>query len=165
MPKITTFLTFKDHAEDAAKLYTSVFLNSRITDVSRYGEGAPVPAGTVMSVNFELDGHEFYALNGGPSFTFAEGISLFVSCETQQEIDEYSAKLIAGGGEQGPCGWLKDRFGVSWQIVPAVLGDLLGDKDQAKAKRAMQAMLGMKKLDIAELKRAHAGQEMATPRT
>ena len=155
MPKITTFLTFNDQAEDAAKLYTSVFKNSRITSISRYGEGAPFPKGTAMGVSFELDGQEFNGLNGGPSFTFAEGISLFVSCETQKEIDDYTAKLIAGGGEQGSCGWIKDRFGVSWQIVPAVLGALLGDKDPAKAGRAMQAMLKMKKLDIAELERAH----------
>lgn len=158
MPKITTFLTYDDQAEAAAKLYTSVFENSRITSVTRAGEA-------VMSVSFELDGHEFYALNGGPSFRFAEGISLFVSCETQQEIDDWSAKLTADGGEQGPCGWLKDRFGVSWQIIPRVLPELLGDKDPAKAQRAVQAMLGMRKLDIAELERAHAGQEKAVPRT
>lgn len=158
MPKITTFLTYNDQAEDAAKLYTSVFKNSRITDVS------PGPDGKVMSVSLELDGQEFYALNGGPSFTFAEGISLFVSCETQAEIDDYTAKLIAGGGEQGPCGWVKDRFGVSWQIIPRVLPELIGDEDPAKAQRALQAMLGMKKLDIAELQRAHAGAEPARAR-
>lgn len=165
MPKITTFLTYTDKAEEAAALYTSVFENSRITEVSRYGEGAPFPAGTAMSVSFVLDGREFMALNGGPSFTFSDGISLFVGCETQQQIDDYAAKLTAGGGEQGPCGWLKDRFGVSWQIVPNILGTLLGDRDAAKAQRALTAMLGMKKLDIAELKRAHAGQGTATPRT
>jgi predicted 3-demethylubiquinone-9 3-methyltransferase (glyoxalase superfamily) len=157
MPKITTFLTYNDQAEDAAKLYTSVFKDARITDVTRYGEGAPFPKGAAMGVSFELEGQPVYAMNGGPSFTFAEGISLHVSCETQQEIDDYSAKLIAGGGEQGPCGWLKDRFGVSWQIVPRILAELLGDKDAAKAQRAMQAMLGMKKLDIAGLRRAHDG--------
>lgn len=165
MSKITTFLTFNDQAEEAAKLYTSVFPNSRITNVSRYGEGGPGPKGSVMSINFELDGQEFYALNGGPTFKFEEGISLFVSCESRREIDDYTAKLTVGGGEQGPCGWLKDRFGVSWQIVPRIIGELLGDKDPAKAQRAMQAMLGMKKLDIAELKQAHAGQGAATPRT
>jgi predicted 3-demethylubiquinone-9 3-methyltransferase (glyoxalase superfamily) len=158
VPKITTFLTYNDQAEDAAKLYTAVFPNSRITETSRYGEGGPGKKGAVMSVNFELDGQEFYALNGGPTFAFAEGISLFVSCDTQKEIDDYSAKLIAGGGEQGPCGWLKDRFGVSWQIVPRVLGALLGDKDPQRASRALSAMLKMKKLDIAALQRAADGR-------
>ena len=154
MQRITTFLTYNTQAEDAAQLYTSVFKNSKIISTSRYGDGAPVPKGTVMSVIFELDGQRFHALNGGPSFKFAEGISLFVDCETQAEIDDYTAKLIANGGEQGPCGWIKDRFGVSWQIVPRVLGQLLGDKDQAKAGRVMQAMLKMKKLDIRGLQQA-----------
>lgn len=160
MPRITTFLTFDDQAEAAVALYTSVFKNSRITSTSRYGEGAPMPAGTLMSVEFELDGQRFMALNGGASFTFSQGMSLFVACETQQEIDEYSTKLTAGGGEQGPCGWLTDRFGVSWQIVPTILGSLIGDADPAKAQRAMQAMLGMKKLDIAALRRAHEGRSV-----
>ena len=164
MPRITTFLTFNDQAEAAVKLYTGVFKNSRITSTTRYGEGAPLPAGTLMSVEFELDGQPFMALNGGPSFAFSEGISLFVSCETQQEIDDYSAKLTAGGGQQGSCGWLTDRFGVSWQIVPTILGSLIGDADPAKAQRAMQAMLGMKKLDIAALRRAHEGRSTATAR-
>ena len=152
MQKITTFLTFNDQAEEAMQLYTTIFKNSRI--VSRM----PGPDGKVMSGEFELEGQRFSALNGGPSFTFAEGVSLFVSCETQQEIDDYSAKLIAGGGEQGRCGWLKDRFGVSWQIIPRVLGELLGDKDRARADRAIKAMLGMNKLDIAALERAAAGR-------
>ena len=154
MQRITTFLTYNTQAEDAAKLYTSVFKNSKIISTSRYGDGAPAPKGSVMSVIFELDGQRFHALNGGPSFKFAEGISLFVDCETQGEIDDYTAKLIANGGEQGPCGWIKDRFGVSWQIVPRVLGQLLGDQDQAKAGRVMQAMLKMKKLDIKTLQQA-----------
>ena len=154
MQRITTFLTYNTEAQDAAKLYTSVFKNSKIISTSRYGDGAPAPKGSVMSVIFELDGQRFHALNGGPSFKFAEGISLFVDCETQAEIDDYTAKLIANGGEQGPCGWIKDRFGVSWQVVPRVLGQLLGDKDQAKAGRVLQAMLKMKKLDIETLQQA-----------
>ena len=152
MQKITTFLTFKDQAEEAMKLYTSIFKNSRIVSTM------PGPDGKVMTGEFELDGQRFMALNGGPSFKFEQGISLFVSCDTQQEIDDYSAKLIAGGGSQGPCGWLTDEFGVSWQIIPRILGELLGDKDRAKADRAMKAMLGMKKLDIAGLERAHEGR-------
>jgi predicted 3-demethylubiquinone-9 3-methyltransferase (glyoxalase superfamily) len=153
MQKITTFLTFNDQAEAAARLYTSTFKNASITRISRYGEGAPVPAGMVMSVSFQLDGQEFMALNGGPHFTFANGISLFVTCETQAEIDSYWEKL-SEGGQEGPCGWLKDAFGVSWQIVPSALGRLLGDKDPEKAKRVMQAMLKMTKLDIAALEQA-----------
>ncbi|MBN8821884.1 MULTISPECIES: VOC family protein [unclassified Spirosoma] len=157
MQKITTFLTFNDQAEEAARLYTSLFKNSKITSISHYGEGAPAPAGRVMSVTFQLDGQEFSALNGGSYFKFAEGISLFVNCETQEEVDLYWEKL-SEGGEKGPCGWLKDRFGVSWQIVPSKLGQLLGDKDPEKAKRVMQAMLKMNKLDIATLEQAYAGE-------
>lgn len=157
MPKITTFLSYDNQAEDAAKLYTSVFPSSKITNTTRYGEGAPMPEGTAMTVEFELDGQPFVALNGGPHFKFTDAVSLSVSAETQAEIDEYSAKLIAGGGEQGPCGWIKDRFGLSWQITPPILGKLMGDKDPAKAARVMQAMLKMHKLDIAELKRAYEG--------
>jgi predicted 3-demethylubiquinone-9 3-methyltransferase (glyoxalase superfamily) len=148
MPKITTFLTFNDQAEAAATFYTSIFPNSSITTISRYGA-----AGTVMSVNFQFDGREFIALNGGPSFTFADGISLFVSCQNQQEVDEYWTKLSANGRE-GQCGWLKDQFGVSWQIVPTQLSQLLGNKDPEKAKRAMQAMLQMGKIDIHALEQA-----------
>lgn len=155
MQKITTFLTYNSQAEEAVNLYVSLFKNSRITNISRFGEGAPVPAGTVMSVAFELEGQEFMALNGGPHFTFSDGISLFVSCQTQAEVDELWEKLSAGG-EKGPCGWLKDRFGVSWQIIPTVLGELLGDKDPSKAQAALQAMLQMSKIDIAALRRAHA---------
>ena len=156
MHKITTFLTFDNQAEEAVNLYVSVFKNSKILNVSRYGEGAPVPTGTVMSVSFMLEGQEFMALNGGPHFTFSDGISLFVSCERQDEVDELWEKLSAGG-EKGPCGWLKDRFGVSWQIIPAALGQMLGDKDPQKSQRAMQAMLKMTKIDIAALRQAFEG--------
>jgi predicted 3-demethylubiquinone-9 3-methyltransferase (glyoxalase superfamily) len=148
MPKITTFLTYNDQAEAAATLYTSIFKNSEITRVSRSG-----PTGPVVSVIFQLDGQEFYALNGGPHFTFSPGISLFVTCNTQAELDEYWEKL-SEGGQKGQCGWLTDKFGVSWQIVPSRLGEILGNKDPEKAKRAMQAMLKMTKLDIAVLEAA-----------
>src|SRR5262245_47855584 len=148
MPRITTFLTYNNQAAEAAKLYTSIFKNSKVTSTS------PGPNGTVMSVTFELDGQPFYALNGGPSFKFAEGISLFVNVETQAEVDEYWSKLTADGGKPGSCGWLTDKFGVSWQIVPSILPKLLGDKDPQRAQRAVQAMLKMKKLDIAALQAA-----------
>lgn len=151
MQKIKTFLTFNDQAEAAATLYTSIFKNSKITQT--HYNGAAGPTRTVMSVSFLLDGQEFFALNGGPSFMFSTGISLFVSCETQEEVDDYWTKL-AEGGEPGRCGWLKDRFGVSWQIVPEALGRLLGDKDPEKAKRALQAMLKMSKIDIKALEEA-----------
>lgn len=154
MQRITTFLTYNDQAEEAANLYTSVFPNSRILNVSRYGEGGPMPAGMAMSAEFELDGQRFMALNGGPHFTFADGISLFVSCQTQQEVDELWDNLSAGG-EPGRCGWLKDKFGVSWQIIPNALGELLGDPNPQKAQAAMQAMLQMSKIDIPTLRRAH----------
>ncbi len=154
MQKITTFITFNDQAEEAVNLYVSVFKNSRILSMNRYGEGGPGPKGSVMSASFVLEGQEFTALNGGPTFTFGEGISLFVSCETQAEVDELWDKL-SEGGEKGPCGWLKDKFGVSWQIIPSALGQLLGDPDPAKAARVMQAMLKMTKIDIAGLRRAH----------
>jgi predicted 3-demethylubiquinone-9 3-methyltransferase (glyoxalase superfamily) len=156
MQKITTFLTFNDQAEEAVTFYTSIFKNSKIVSTSRYGEAGPGPKGSLMTATFQLEGQEFIALNGGPSFTFAQGISLFVSCETQAEVDELWEKLSAGGGKLR-CGWLEDRFGVSWQIVPTVLGKLLNDQDPAKAKRVLQAMLGMTKLDVAALKRAHEG--------
>jgi predicted 3-demethylubiquinone-9 3-methyltransferase (glyoxalase superfamily) len=164
LKKITTFLTFKDQAEEAAKLYTSIFKNSRIVSTSRYGEGGPVPKGGVMSANFELDGQEFIALNGGPSFTFSEGMSLYVDCEDQAEVDMYWKKLSEGGSE-GRCGWLTDRFGVSWQVIPRVLPQLLGDPDPAKAGRAMNAMLQMSKIDVAQLEQAAEGAAVeATPR-
>jgi predicted 3-demethylubiquinone-9 3-methyltransferase (glyoxalase superfamily) len=150
MPKITTFLTYDNKAEEAARYYTSIFEGGKIVSTM------PGPGGSVLGVTFELLGQTFIALNGGPSFTFSQGISLFVSCDTQAEIDRYWEKLTAGGKEV-QCGWLVDKFGVSWQVVPKVLGDLLSDKDAAKAGRAMQAMLKMKKLDIATLKRAHEG--------
>lgn len=156
MQKIVTFLTFNNQAEQAANFYTSLFKNAKITSVTRYGEGAPAPKGTVMSATFELDGQQFYALNGGPTFSFSQGISLFVNCETQTEIDHLWNNL-AEGGEPLMCGWVKDRFGVCWQIVPTILGKLLGDADPKRSQRAMQAMMGMVKLDIATLQRAAEG--------
>jgi predicted 3-demethylubiquinone-9 3-methyltransferase (glyoxalase superfamily) len=154
MPNITTFLTFDNQAEEAVNFYVSIFRNSKIVSMNRYGEGGPAPAGSVMSATFLLEGQEFYALNGGPHFTFSDGLSLFVSCVTQAEVDELWEKL-SEGGEKGPCGWLKDKFGVPWQIIPTALGELLGDKDPEKAGRVMQAMLKMTKIDIAALKRAY----------
>jgi predicted 3-demethylubiquinone-9 3-methyltransferase (glyoxalase superfamily) len=148
-------LWFDTEGEEAAEFYTSVFPNSKILDVSRYGEAGPRPAGTVMTVNFELNEQEFLALNGGPDFTFSEAISFQVFCEDQAEVDRYWAAL-SEGGEEGPCGWLKDRFGLSWQIVPTRLSELLSDPDPERSQRAMKAMLGMKKIDIAELERAAA---------
>ena len=158
MQKVTPFLWFDREAEEAATFYTSLFDDSRITSVSRYGEGAPLPRGTAMSVTFELGGREYMALNGGPHFKFTPAISLFVSCETQAEVDRYWDRLCADGGQEGRCGWLTDRFGLSWQIIPTALGQLLGDKDRSRANRAMQAMMQMSKLDIAALKRAAAGE-------
>lgn len=157
MQKITTFLTFNDQAEEAVKLYTSLFRNSEIVSMTRYGEAGPGPKGSVMGATFQLEGQDFIALNGGPHFTFAQGISLFVNCGTQEEIDRLYEKL-SEGGEKQPCGWVKDKFGVSWQIVPPVLGEMLGDKDPEKAKRVMHAMLQMHKLDIKALERAYEGQ-------
>jgi len=149
MQKITTFLTYTDRAEEAANFYVSLFKNSKIENTMRAGDA-------VIGVSFRLEGQEFIALNGGPSFSFARGISLFVSCATQQEIDELYEGLSAGG-EKEPCGWLKDRFGVSWQVVPPILGELLGDSDPEKASRVLEAMLKMQKIEIAELERAHKG--------
>jgi len=154
MSKITPFLTFNDQAEEAVNLYVSLFKNSKILSINRFGEGAPMPAGTVMTVSFVLDGQEFTALNGGPHFTFTDGFSLYVSCETQAEVDDLWEKL-SEGGEKGQCGWLKDKYGVSWQIIPIALGRLLGDKDPHKAQNVMQAMLQMTKIDIAALRRAY----------
>ena len=148
MQKIVPFLWFDGKAEEAMKFYVSVFKNSKVLRVT------PGPDGTVMSATFQLEGQEFYALNGGPQFTFTEAISLFVNCETQQEVDELWEKLSAGG-EKSQCGWLKDKFGLSWQIIPTTLGKLLGDKDPAKANRVMQAMLQMKKIDIKALQQAY----------
>jgi predicted 3-demethylubiquinone-9 3-methyltransferase (glyoxalase superfamily) len=155
--KITTFLWFDTQAEQAANFYVSIFKNSKILNISRLPEGSPAPAGTASIVNFLLDGHEYTALNGGPVFKFTEAISLFVSCESQQEVDTYWEKLCAGG-EPGQCGWLKDKFGLSWQIVPTALGTLMGDPDPVVSKRVMDAMLKMKKIDIAGLQRAHDGK-------
>ncbi len=154
--KITTFLWFDSQAEEAARHYTSIFKNSKILNVARYGEAGPGPKGSVMTVSFQLEGQEFIALNGGPQFKFTEAISLVVNCETQKEVDEYWSKLTAGGGES-QCGWLKDKYGLSWQIVPTALTRMLQDKDPEKSKRVMQAMLQMKKIDIARLEQAYRG--------
>jgi predicted 3-demethylubiquinone-9 3-methyltransferase (glyoxalase superfamily) len=157
MPRITPFLWFDHQAEEAANLYVSVFPNSQVLSVSRYGEAGPGPAGSVMTVVFELDGQRLIALNGGPHYQLTEAFSLSVECQTQEEVDRYWEALSAGGSE-GPCGWLKDRFGLSWQINPTILGQMLSDPDPEKAKRAMAAMLGMKKIDIAALKQAYDGR-------
>src|SRR4051794_26808412 len=157
MQKITTFLWFDNQAEEAAALYTSLFPNSRITDVSRYGDAGPGAPGSVMTVTFELAGQQFTALNGGPRFPFTEAISLSVDCASQEEVDELWDKLTADGGEESQCGWLKDRYGLSWQIVPRRLSELLTDPDPARANRAMQAMLGMRKLDVKALEDAANG--------
>src|SRR5262245_2986788 len=156
MQKITPFLWFDHQAEEAMKLYVSIFKNSKVVSVSRYGDAGPGPKGSVMSATFELEGQTFYALNGGPMYKFTPAISLFVSCETQREVDELWDKL-GEGGAPNRCGWLTDRYGVSWQIIPSVLGKMLGDKDPKKSQRAMKAMLQMGKLDIAELTRAYEG--------
>lgn len=151
MPKITPFLWFDTQAEEAMNLYTSIFKSSKVISVNR-------AQGKVISVTFELEGQRFMALNAGPQYTFTEAISFFVSCETQAEIDHYWDRLIAAGGSPSRCGWLKDKFGLSWQIVPSSLGQMLSDKDPAKSGRAMQAMLQMQKLDLAALQRAYDGQ-------
>jgi predicted 3-demethylubiquinone-9 3-methyltransferase (glyoxalase superfamily) len=153
MSKITPCLWF----DEAAEFYVTVFPNSRVVEVARYGEAGPRPAGTVMTVSFELDGRKFVALNGGPEYTFSEAISFQVSCETQDEVDDYWRKL-ADGGEEGACGWLKDRFGVSWQIVPTALPRLLANPDAEAAQRVMRAMLNMRKIEIAELEEAAAAR-------
>jgi len=156
MQRITPFLWFDSQAEQAARFYVSVFTNSRIVKTVRYGEAGPGPTGSVMTVAFELNGVPFTALNGGPLFHFSEAISFVVNCQSQSEVDVLWEKLSAGG-EPGRCGWLKDKYGLSWQLVPTVLPVLLGDPDAAKAQRTMQAMLKMDKLDIAALERAHSG--------
>ena len=157
MQKVTPFLWFDNQAEEAMNLYVSLFKNSKVLGVSRYGEGGPGPAGTVMTATFQLDGQEVMALNGGRYFRFTEAISLFVNCETQEEVDELWEKL-SEGGEISQCGWLKDRYGLSWQIVPTALGEMLGDPDPQKAQSVMQAMLQMTKIDIAALRRAYEQQ-------
>ena len=154
---ITPFLWFDANAEGAMNFYTSIFKNSEIISVSRYGEGSPGQPGTVMTATFRLNGQTFMALNGGPYFKFTEAISFFVNCETQEEVDELWEKL-SEGGEEGQCGWLKDKFGLSWQIVPTALGELMGDPDPEKSKRVTEAMLQMHKIDIEKLKQAYEGR-------
>lgn len=156
MPRITPCLWFDDQAEEAARFYTSVFPGSRILQTTRYGENMPRPAGSVLTVRFELDGQEFLALNGGPQFRFTEAISLVIPCETQEEIDRYWARLTDGGAET-QCGWLKDRFGLSWQVVPAFLHEMISSEDPEKAQRVLDAIMGMVKLDVAALRRAAEG--------
>jgi len=155
--KITTFLWYDDDAEEAAKFYCSIFADSKILNVKRWGSEGPAPKGSVMTVTFQLAGQEFIALNGGPTFHFNEAVSLFVNCDSQREIDELWTKLQSGGGEPSQCGWLKDRFGLSWQIATDSLVDMLADEDPARAARVTAAMMQMGKLDIAKLKRAYDG--------
>jgi len=157
MQKITPFLWFDNNAEEAVNFYTSIFKKSKVLSTTHYGESGPGPKGSVMTISFQLEGQEFTALNGGPHFTFSPAISFVVNCKKQEEIDELWEKL-SEGGEKEQCGWLKDKFGVSWQIVPPVLIELLQDKDANKSKRVMDAMLTMVKIDIAALKKAHKGK-------
>jgi predicted 3-demethylubiquinone-9 3-methyltransferase (glyoxalase superfamily) len=152
--KITPFLWFNANAEDAANFYVSVFRNSKIVSISRYGDAGPGPKGSVMGVTFQLDGQDFHALNGGPAFSFTPAISLFINCNSQQEVDELWEKLSAGG-EKSRCGWLKDKYGLSWQVVPAVLTEMLLDKDPVRSQRVMKAMMQMAKIDIKALQEAH----------
>jgi predicted 3-demethylubiquinone-9 3-methyltransferase (glyoxalase superfamily) len=154
MQKIVPSLWFDDQAEEAANFYISIFGNSRIVNVARYGSAGPRPEGMVMAVDFELEGQAFNAINGGPEFTFTEATSLLVNCQSQEEVDELWGKLT-DGGEPGPCGWLKDRYGLSWQIVPVALGEMLNDRDPARSQRVMGAMLLMGKIDVAQLRRAY----------
>jgi len=154
MQKITPFLWFDGKAEEAMNFYVSIFKNSKTGRITRYGEGGPGPKGAVMSATFRLDGQEFMALNGGPHFTFSPAISFFVNCKTQEEVDELWEKL-SEGGEKGQCGWLKDKYGVSWQIIPTALGEMLSDTDTEKSKRVMKAMLQMNKIDVKSLKQAY----------
>ena len=159
MEKITPFLWFDNQAEEAANFYTKIFKNSKIGNISRYPEDSPGPAGQVMVVEFELDDQAFRALNGGPLFTFSPAISFSIACDDQVEVDHYWDRLLEGG-QTSQCGWLVDKFGLSWQVVPKVLGVLLSDPDPEKAQRVMEAMLKMVKLDIGELERAHLGDEV-----
>ena len=156
MQKITPFLWFDDQAEEAVNFYVSIFKNARIGTIARYGDAGPGPKGSVMTVSFELEGQPFTALNGGPPFKFTEAVSFVVHCTDQAEVDELWDKL-SDGGEQGPCGWLKDKFGLSWQIIPSVLMELIGDPDPVKSRRVMEAMLQMTKIDIATIRQAHRG--------
>jgi len=162
MQKITPFLWFDDQAEEAAKFYTSIFKNSKIGRTLRYSEEAAKtsgqPAGSVLTIEFEIQGQKFVALNGGPQFKFNESVSFVVNCQTQEEVDHFWEKLAAEGGEESQCGWLKDKFGLSWQVVPTVLIDMLHDKDSEKASRVMKAMLQMQKIDIEKLKAAYRGK-------
>jgi predicted 3-demethylubiquinone-9 3-methyltransferase (glyoxalase superfamily) len=157
MQKITPFLWFNDNAEEAMKFYVSIFKNSKIVGVTRYGDAGPGPKGTVMTANFQLDGQEFVALNGGPQFKFTEAISFVVNCETQDELDYFWEKLSAGG-EKSRCGWLKDKFGLSWQVVPSALKEMMDENDPAKSDRVMKALMQMDKLDIAVLRQAYEGR-------
>jgi predicted 3-demethylubiquinone-9 3-methyltransferase (glyoxalase superfamily) len=154
--KITPFLWFDNHAEEAMNFYVSIFKNSRAGQITRYGEAGPGEKGSVMTATFELDGQDFIALNAGPQFKFTEAISFFVHCDTQKEVDYFWEKLTAGGGQESQCGWLKDKFGLSWQIVPKTLMELLHDQDPQRSARVMQAMLQMKKIDIKTLQKAYA---------
>jgi predicted 3-demethylubiquinone-9 3-methyltransferase (glyoxalase superfamily) len=158
MQKITPFLWFDGQAEEAANYYVSIFNNSRILDVQQYGEGSPYPEGTAMTVSFELEGLQFIGLNGGPEHKFTEAVSFYVNCETQDEVDTLWEKLTADGGQPGPCGWLKDRYGLSWQIIPTALPELLGDPDREPAGRALKAMMSMSKIDIQGLRDAYEGR-------
>ncbi len=156
MQRVRTCLWFDGNAEEAASFYTSIFENSKITAISRYGDSGPGPKGSAMVVIFELDGEEFMALNGGPKFKFSEAISLVINCKTQKELDHFWSRLLEGGQAQ-QCGWLKDRFGLSWQVVPSIIGELMQDKDPARSARVMKAVMKMGKIDIGELKRAYEG--------
>ena len=158
MQKITPFLWFDANAEEAVSFYTSIFKDSKVLETARYGDAGPGPKGSVMTIRFLLNGQEFVALNGGPHFKFNESISFVVNCETQQEVDDYWKKLLAGGGKEVQCGWLTDKFGLSWQITPTILLRMIADKDPAKSNRVMQAMMKMVKLDIEPLKRAYNGE-------
>jgi predicted 3-demethylubiquinone-9 3-methyltransferase (glyoxalase superfamily) len=158
MSKITPFLWFDSQAEDAAKFYCSIFKNARLGKVARYPEGSPGPAGSVMTVEFQIEGQDYIALNGGPHFKFTEAVSFVVNCQDQQEVDYYWDKLIADGGKPSQCGWLKDKYGLSWQIVPTAMNRLFASHDKAASQRAMQAMLGMVKLDVGKLEAAYANR-------
>ncbi|HEX2630400.1 MAG TPA: VOC family protein [Chitinophagaceae bacterium] len=157
MQKITPYLWFDNNAEEAISFYSSIFKDSKMTDCARWGKGGPVPEGTIMTATFELAGQKFLALNGGPMFKFNEAVSFLVDCKDQEEVDYYWNKLTEGGAEQ-PCGWLKDKYGLSWQIIPRQLSQLIGHKDREKAGRALQAMMQMKKIDVAKLEAAFEGK-------
>ncbi len=154
MPKITTFLTYEKGAEDAVNHYVSIFKGSKIGNVTRYGDNMPMPKGTAMTIDFELEGQRYIALNGGSHFKFTDAVSLSIECETQQEVDFLTDKLSEGGGEEGPCGWVKDRWGLSWQVTPKILVELMSSSDPVKAGKAAQAMMKMKRINIADLKKA-----------